>query len=344
MKQFIAGLIFAASWAASLSTSASAQEVTLRLHHFLPPQSAVPANFIEPWARQIEAESDGRIAVQLFPAMQLGGKPSALYDQARDGVVDIIWTLTGYTPGRFPRSEVLELPFIALNAEKSSRVAWQLFEDALREDFGDVHMLAVHVHSPGVIHVKGDGVATLEDMSGLTLRAPTQAASALLTELGATPVGMPVPAVPEALSRGVIDGTVIPWEVATPLRIAELVDAHTEFAGPNSLYTAFFVLAMNQERYDSLPEDLQTIIDNHSGEETAAWIGRVMDEADATGIAAAEREGNPIITIAGEEEARWQALSETVIADWIASRTEAGIDAQALVDRTRELMAEEAKN
>ncbi len=321
------------------ASSAIAADVTLRVHHFLPQQSAVPANFIQPWAEKVETESDGRIDVEIFPAMQLGGKPSALYDQARDGVVDIIWTLTGYTPGRFPRSEVLEMPFIALNAEHSSRVAWTLFEEEIHKDFPDVHMIAVHVHSPGVIHVKGDGVETVDDLQGLTLRGPTRPVNRLLEELGATPVGMPVPAVPEALSRGVIDGTVIPWEVSTPLRIAELVDAHTEFTGPSSLYAAFFVFAMNKDSYDALPDDLKAVIDANSGQDVSAAIGKVMDAADAAGIAAAEKEGNRIIRIDDTAVGPWKEAAEVVIEEWVDETSDKGIDAEALLARTQELMA-----
>ena len=112
--------------AASASMSAFAQDVTLRLHQFLPPQGTVPAKALTPWAKKIETESNGRIKIQLFPSMQLGGTPPQLFDQARDGVVDIVWTLPGYTPGRFPKSEVFELPFMAgLSAEKTSRALWE---------------------------------------------------------------------------------------------------------------------------------------------------------------------------------------------------------------------------
>src|SRR3546814_10511283 len=131
--------------------------------------------------------------------------------------------------------------------------------DLLTEEFKDVHLIAAHSHGPGLLHVKGDGVETLEDMEGLKLRGPTRQANALISALGATPVGMPVPAMPEALSKGVIDGTVIPWEVTTPLKVAELVDSHTDFAGPRGLYTSFFVFAMRSEEHTSELQSLMRI-------------------------------------------------------------------------------------
>ena len=116
MKSLVAGALLAAGTFAG-SGAALAQEVTLRMHQFLPPQANVPAKVLIPWAKRVEEASDGRIKVEVFSAMALGGTPPQLIDQARDGVVDIVWTLPGYSPGRFPRAEVFELPFMMTDAE-----------------------------------------------------------------------------------------------------------------------------------------------------------------------------------------------------------------------------------
>jgi TRAP-type C4-dicarboxylate transport system substrate-binding protein len=323
---------------------AQAQEVTLRIHQFLPPQAPVPKNFIAPWAEKVSQESNGRIKFELYPTMQLGGKPPALYDQARDGVVDIVWTLTGYTPGRFPGTEAFELPFMPAKAEATSQAAWKFYEKHLTDEFKDVHIIAVHTHGPGLLHVKGSGVTKLEDMQGLKLRGPTRQANALLEALGATPVGMPVPAIPEALSKGVIDGTVIPWEVTTPLKISEMVDTHTDFSGPRGLYTSFFVFAMNKAKYEALPADLQAVIDANTGIETSKWVGRVMDEGDAPGIAAAEKAGDKIITLDEAEVERWKAAAAPLVDQWIAEMNAKGYDAAAMVADVKALIAEYAGN
>jgi TRAP-type C4-dicarboxylate transport system substrate-binding protein len=318
--------------------------VTLRVHHFLPAPAAVPKNFNVPWAEKVMKESNGRIEVQVFPSMQLGGKPPELIDQVKDGVVDIVWTLPGYTPGRFPRAEVFELPFMPASAEATSQAVWELYESDIYKDFEDFHIIAAHVHGPGLLHVKGKGVTKLEDMEGLKLRGPTRMINRLLEQLGATPVGMPVPAVPEALSKGVIDGTVIPWEVTAPLKIAELVDSHTDFAGNRGLYTSFFVFAMNKQKYESLPDDLKKVIDDNSGAATAQWVGRVMDEGDAPGIALAKEAGNTIRTLDAKETARWKAASEPVITEWIAEMEEKGINGADLVGKARAAIAKYAGN
>ncbi len=342
LRTFGAAALLAAGFATGQIVPAAAQELTLRVHHLLPPQAPVPKNFITPWAEKVEKESGGRLKIEIYPSMQLGGKPPALYDQVRDGVVDFIWTLPGYTPGRFPGTEALELPFFPASAEATSQAAWRFYEKYLKDEFKDVHLIAMHVHGPGLLHVKGSGVEKLEDMQGLKLRGPTRQANALLSALGAVPVGMPVPAMPEALSKGVIDGTVIPWEVTTPLKVAELVDSHTNFSGTRGLYTSTFIFAMNKARYESLPDDLKAVIDANSGLETSKWVGRVMDEGDAPGIAAAEKAGNKMIVLDETEVARWKKAAAPLVDQYIAEMNEKGYDGATMVADAKALIAEYA--
>ncbi len=339
MLRIVLAVLAAVAWAAG---SAQAQQVTLRVHQFLPAPAPIPSKFIAPWAKKVEAESNGRIKVELYPSMQLGGTPPQLYDQVRDGVVDIVWTLPGYTAGRFPKSEVFELPFIAGNGEQNSPATWEFYEKHLRDEFKDVKILAVHTHGPGLIHAKGNGVRKLEDLKGMKVRAPTRMVNRLLDTLGATPVGMPVPQMPDALSKGVIDAAVVPWEVTTPLRVAELVNTHTAFSGNRSLYVTVFIYAMNKAKYDSLPPDLKKVIDDNSGPATSKWAGRVMDEGDAPGLEAAKKRGNAIVVLDAAETARWKKAAEPVYAAWIAEMKGKGIDGQALINDARALIAKYA--
>lgn len=324
------------------TATGQAAEVTLRVHHFLPTPSTTHKDFIEPWARKVEAESEGRIKIEIYPSMQLGGKPPALYDQVRDGVVDIIWTLPGYTAGRFPTIEVFELPFMAASAEATSQAAHEFYKKHARDEFKDIHPLMFHVHAPGSLHMRDMSVKTLEDLNRVKLRAPTRMTNAAMKSLGAAPVGMPVPAVPESLARGVIEGAALPYEVTLPLKIHELTSSHTEIAGTRGLYTAVFLFAMNKPRYDSLPEDLRKVIDNNSGTPLAKQIGRIWDEAEKPGRQAAADLGDSFYTIEGAELARWQAATAGVTQAWIAETNKTGKDGQALVDDARALIAKYA--
>ncbi len=336
-KTFL-GLAGAAALALGLGAApAMAQDVTLRLHQFLPPQANVPKLILDVWADKVEADSEGRIKVERYPAMQLGGTPPELMDQAIDGVADIVWTVVGYTPGRYPSTEVFELPFMMTNARAASSAYWQMFEKHMKDtEFKDVHILGTWVHGPGLIHANKE-IRAPEDMQGMKIRGGSRLANRLLEITGATPIGMPVPAIPEALSKGVIDGATIPWEVTPALKVPELVHNHTEFTG-NALYVLTFVLAMNKDKYDSLPADLQKVIDDNSGLEFSIFAGGTMEDSDGPGRQVAVDLGNNVVTLSAEEARVWQDAAQPIYDEWIADMQSKGIDGQALIDEARALM------
>lgn len=304
--------------------------ITIRIHHLLPPQATSQVGFIEPWAKRVMAASGNRLKVEIYPAMQLGGRPAQLYDQAKDGVVDVIWTLPGYTPGRFPISEVFELPFMVTTAEATSRALYEFYQKHLQTEFGDVHPLAFHVHARGLIHTRDKPVNRVEDLKGLKLRAPTRRIGQMLEQLGATQVGMPVPQVPEALSKNVIDGAVVPYEVIVPLRVHELTKHHAQFEGKHGLYTAVFIFAMNKSKYEGLPADLKKVIDDNSGADFSQQIGKVYDDADVSGLEATQKVGGQFTAIRGAEAERFRKAAAPVIDEWIADMTKKGLDGKAL--------------
>ena len=330
-------LLTAAVAFGAMTVTSFAQEVTLKLHQMLPPQATIPAKALTPWAEKVMADSGGRIKVELYPAMQLGGRPPELYDQAKDGVVDLIWTVIGYTPGRFPTTEAFELPFNMTTGEATSKAFHEYCEKNCAKEFADVKVIAWHAHGPGLIHSKNP-INKLEDMNGLKIRGGSRVINQLLEKLGATPVGMPVPAVPESLSKGVIDATTIPWEVTPSLKVAELVKNHTGFSGKNGLYTQTFVFAMNKAAYDKLPDDLKKVIDANSGIETAAMMGRVMDEGDKIGLQIAQKAGNNNITLDEAETQRWKDTAAPLVEAWEAEMAGKGIDGKALVAEARALI------
>ncbi len=314
------------------------QQVTLRLHQMLPQQATIPARALIPWAQKVEAESGGKIKVQLFHAMALGGAPPQLYDQARDGVVDLTWTVLGYTPGRFNKSEVFELPFMSGSAEESSRAFQEYVEKFAADEFREVKLIAVHTHGPGLFHTKTP-VTGLESLRGMKVRGGSRVINNMLTKLGATPVGMPVPAVTDALSKGTIDGTTIPWEVTPSLKVTELVKNHTTFAGKQGLYTQTFAFSMNRASYDKLPADLKAVIDKNSGIETAALFGRAMDEGDKVGREIAEKAKNNIVALDVAETQRWRRTAATVETDWVNEMKGKNIDGAKLLSEARALIA-----
>lgn len=335
------GLAFSAGLGLGTS-SALAADVTLRIHHFLPPQANVPKLVLDVWAENVRKSSDDKIKVRVFPSMQLGGKPPELMDQAKDGIVDIVWTVVGYTPGRFPRTEVFELPFMMTNAEATSRAYWELFETEMRDtEFKDLKVLGTWVHGPGLIH-SSTPITIPSDLAGVKIRGGSRTVNSLLEKLGATPVGMPVPAVPEALSKGVIGATTIPWEVTAALKVPELVNNHTEF-GDESLYTLTFVLAMNKKKYESLPANLQKAIDDNSGMEFSAYAAKTQSAADAPAREKAVKNGNNIIVLDQAQIEQWREASMPVYDEWIANMKSRDIDGEALIKKARSLIQKHTK-
>ncbi len=337
MRRTILGLLGGVAAITMIATGAMAQEVTLRLHQFLPAQANVPRLVLDVWADNVERDSGGRIKVERFGSMALGGTPPELMDQAIDGIVDIIWTVNGYTPGRFPRSEVFELPFFVADARAASSAIWQMYEEHMADtDFADVHMLAMWVHGPGLFHTTRP-VRVPSDLTGMKIRGGSRGVNDLLGLVGAEAVGLPVTGVPEALSRGVIDGTTIPWEVTTALRVAELVENHTEFEGPG-LYTLTFSFAMNRDAYDALPDDLKAVIDQNSGHDFSVFAGGTQSDADGPARQIAVDRNNNIFTVTEEDGREWAELVEPLYERWAADMQGRGIDGQALIDQARELM------
>jgi len=330
--------LFAAMAATALATPALAQEVTLKLHQFLPAQANVPKLILDVWAQNVEAASDGRIKVDTYPSMQLGGAPPELMDQAVDGVADVVWTVVGYTPGRFPTTEVFELPFMVSDARAASYAYWKLFEEEMSEEFADVKILGTWVHGPGMFHT-ADPVEVPGDLDGMKIRGGSRLVNKLLELTGAEPIGMPVPAVPEGLSKGVIDGTTIPWEVTAALKVPELVDYHTEFEG-NALYTLTFVLAMNKDVYNGMPDDLKAVIDGQSGQSFSIFAGGTQADSDGPARQLAVDNGNTIITVPEGDTGAWRDIVQPIYDDWIAEMDGAGRDGQALIDRANALMEE----
>lgn len=327
---------------ASMGAAAVAESVTLKFHSFPPMPANSNAKFVKPWADKVTAESNGEIKVEMYASMQLGGKPPQLADQVREGVVDIIWTVAGYTPGRFPHLEAFELPFMPASAEATSQAAHEYMMTVGAEDLKDYKVLAVHVHAPGTIHTKDTLVKSASDLNGLKMRGPTRVISQMLGGLGATPVGMPVPQVAPSLSKGVIDGMVVPWEIMPSFKLHELTKSHTTLSGDRGLYTAPFLLLMNKAKYESMSDAQKKVIDDNSGMALAKLAGQLWDGFEAPARALAEKAGGEFHELSGAELDEMKAAGATLVYAWIEKANGDGLDGAALVETARSLVAKYA--
>jgi TRAP-type C4-dicarboxylate transport system substrate-binding protein len=333
-----------ASTVAALASTSFAQEVTLKFHHIWNPQAMASVNVIGPWCDKVKAESAGRIACQVFPAMSMGGTPPQLVDQVKDGVADLVITLPGYTAGRFPTTEVFELPFMTNSAEVGARATWDYIGKYSMKEFPGTKLLATWVHDEGYVHTREKPVKTLADFKGLKMRAPTRQTNKLLSSLGATPVGMPLPAIPDAVSKGTIDGFLLPWEVMPSLKLQEMVKFHSETDPTRpALYSAVFVFAMNQAKYDAMPADLKKVIDANSGAALSQQIGKTWDNSQAAGRKAAQERGNTFTMIPAAELDNWVKASAPLYEDWVADMDKRGNNGKAMLAEARELLVKYKK-
>ncbi len=319
--------------------STGAQEVTLKIHHFLPPKGTIQAQVFEPWCEKIGRESGGKLKCQIYPAMQLGGTPPQLFDQARDGVADIVWTLPTYQAGRFIKSEVFEIPFMAKNAESGSPALWEFVHKNAMDEFRGVRVLALHVHDGSLLHFTSKKVTNLDEIKGLKVRAPTRIGTKFLTSIGAVPVQMPVPQVTEALSKGVIDGAMVPWEVAPALKLQEVTKYHLDTApGVPKMSNSIFVIAMNPAKYDSLPPDLKKVIDANTGLEWSKQIGKIFDGTTVVGQKLAREANGVFDTLSAAEYEKWVKATEAVDKEWIGEVNAKGGNGAALLDDAKAMI------
>ncbi len=318
---------------------AHAAEVTLRVHHFLPGVAPMQTRFFDVWAKEISEASGGAIEMQMFPSMQLGGKPPQLADQARQGICDIAWTLPVYTPDRFPVAETMAMPFMVTNAEKTSVAMHSLMEEFGQNEYKGMKPLAFHTHDGGKIHTRGQIVSTAEDIKGLKLRAPNQATGEMLALMGAETVFFPVTEMVVGLSNGVIDGCCLPYEVVPAFKLQELTKVTNEpEAGGRGIYANTFALVMNERKYEGLSDDLRAVIDAHSGADLSRRLGAQFDEFEAFGKSVVEKQGNEIHTIAASEIDTWREMATPIYDKWIGKLNDAGHDGAAIVARANALL------
>ncbi|MHC8492216.1 TRAP transporter substrate-binding protein [Thalassospira sp. SM2505] len=337
-RLFVSAAVAAGCLASALSAQAE-PEFTFVLEHVLGPKSTAQTQFLEPWAKRIEEQSDGRIKIEIYPAMSLGGKPTELYSHIRDGAVDLGWSALGYTPGVYPRSEVFELPFVHTGSAAVTNMAIQeIYQDYLSQDFADIKPLLIHTHTGQAIFTTEKNIQSLADVKGMKLRAPSRTGAWMLESWGAQPVSMPVPDLPQALSLGVVDGALIPYEVAIPFKIQDMTKYSIEGTDGVRFGTLVFMFAMNKDRYEALPDDLKKVIDDNSGTHIAKEIGDAWDAIEPRGADIFAKSGE-VIRLSAEETAKFEGKSDEVIDRWVAEMNDKGVDGAAIVEAARKAIA-----
>ncbi len=291
----------------------SAQEVKLKFHHFSSPHGWDGKVMVGRVVELIEQGSKGRIDVTVFPGMQLGGKPSALVDQVTDGVVDLIYTLPGYTAGRFPILAGLELPFLgAAGAEVTTRLAWDFYDAYARGEFKDYRPVSISMTDTGLLHTTKKKIAAIDDLRGLKIRVASRYIGMTVKELGAVPVQMPLPAVYEALARGQVQGMMIPWLIMKPFKLHDVTRHHLEIP----IYHSTLLQLIGEKSYRKLPAELKAVIDGASGRELSNWIAVRQDRVGMESREYGLKRGADISQLSGAALDVWIARASTAHDLW----------------------------
>ena len=326
---------------AAISLSVQAQEVTLKVAHFLPPAAPAQQKVLQPWCDTLKKESNGRIACQLFPAMQLGGTPAQLVDQVKNAVADVVWTAPGYSAGRFPAIEAFELPFMVSSATSGNRAMWKYYQQYAQQEFAAFKVLAFMTDGGQATHTGKKEIKTAADWKDVKLRTSTRLGAKTVAALGGSPVAMPPAQVTEAIAKGVVDGAQGAWEVVLPTKLDEVAKFHVQPpAGQPFPSTTVLMVLMNKQKYDAMAADLKAIIDRNSGAVLSETFGRVWDEENQVAHKKVLVRGNKINEFS---MADMEAMKKAVLGveqEWIKQVSEKGLDGKRLAAAARELAAQ----
>ena len=304
-------------------------EVSLTLGHSFPASHPIHTDVLEPFIEEVAEVTNGTVTIEIVPAGGLGPAP-ATYENTAVGAQDIGWALQGYTPGRFPLTSIVELPFTFESAAEATNVLWDLYEEfpEFQEEYSDVHVLGLWTHDSGHLWTSETAVTTMEDLNGLTVRAPGPLQEELITDLGGSPVNLPVPEVFDALERGVVDGVMIPTSAFDSFNLYPVIDNGLEC----NCYVAAQFLVAGQDAWGRLSPEQQDAIDEIAGRQVSISAAEVYDEEGRVVRDKLDAEGIEVESLGGSELEAWREVGEEIASGWVAAREAEGAPAQEMYD------------
>lgn len=320
----------------SAAETTSEVEKHLMFSHFFPPNHEQETVVVQSFIEDIKNQTDGSIAIRSFPGGSLAA-PDTQYDAAATGAVDLALSVHSYTPGQFPLSSIMELPFMSESGTEGSKILWQLYEEfpEMQQEYAEVVPLWLYTSEPGQIYTVGKQVETMEDLRGMRIRSPSPEVNAWLSALGATPVSMSMNEAYEALDRGVVDGVVGPWHTLLDYSLYEVID----YATVGDFYMSTFYTVMSNNSWNSLSEDHQAQFTEATGEKMSLAAGSNFDKRAEEAKLASEQANVTIYNLPEDELDRWREKIDPVIDNWIERMEASGLPGQEVYDRAIELRA-----
>jgi TRAP-type transport system periplasmic protein len=318
--------------------AASDKPIELKFNTFLPPTGAILVNVWQPWAKQIEARTNGRVKVTFYAGETLG-KARDIYDSVTSGIADVGAPLLVYTPGRFPLASVIELPLDYPSATVGSRVMWEIYEKHLKEEFKDTKFLQIGSTEPYNLHWTKKSAKDLEDMKGRKVKATGANMNALLRAWGGSPLNITATETYDALQKGMADGLCMGFSMMKDYKFNEVTKHHTVV---NTLATVS-IIVMNLKVWNSFPPDIQKIIDEESGLKLSVAQGVEFDKRANEGLEQARSMGHEVYVLPTEERSIWLEKARPINEAWIADMEKKGLPGRKVYDDTVALLAKYSK-
>lgn len=337
-KGLVVAALTAASSVLSPLAAKAADPTILKIHSFSSPQAPEAINMVLPFIDKVNSQSDGRLKLEFYPSMQLGGKASDLVQQLEDGVVDFVVMNPGVAPGRFTGVEGMDLPFTNVGTSEGQTAALMTYANKWLKDsdFKGIKIIHMHATDAAVFHTTKKPVKTMEDFKGMKIRAPGRYVGEVLKSFGATPVGLALGETYEALERGQIDGMAMNWAIIPPYKFQEVTKYNLE----TPIYQNAIMVLMRQASYDALPDDLKKVIDDNIGIEKSVEVAKKIDLLTAEAKKVLRDHGNELYSITDEERARWAEAAKPAYQIWIGEMNKKGLDGQAMFDDIMALTAQ----
>ena len=296
-------------------------------YSFFAPMKSFPGAQINHWVKELGKRTDGMVEVKVFGGGTLLGARN-MYDGVLNGVSDIGLSCPSYDPGRFPLTSGISLPVNFPSSKVASLTYWDLMAELKPAEYSKFKIITMFTTEPGYIQSKLP-VKSLKDLKGMKLRAAGTGVP-ILKALGAAPVGMPMPQVPESIQTGVIDGTMTSREVLKDFKLAEMLKNVLDY--PTVVVT--FAAVMDRNRWNALPDKVKQVMDELS-REMAGWTGNFHDNINV-GEALAwskEKHGLKVNSLEAGEKEKWDKLIAPMVGQWVKDMTSKGYDAEGFIDR-----------
>jgi TRAP-type C4-dicarboxylate transport system substrate-binding protein len=299
-------------------------EIRLKYASFFPPTHAF-AILSDQWCKELEKRTDGRVKVAFFPAGTLVSA-NATYDGVVKGIVDVGLSIMSYTPGRMPLSEVLVLPLGFKTGGQATRMANAFYQKFKPKEYDDTKIFYLHGHGPGFFHTKTP-VNKIEELKGLRIKSDANT-SKVVAAAGATPTTMPMLETYDALKRGLADGVLLPIETLKGWKFGEV--CKYTYENPGNAYSNGFFIAMNKEKWNSLPKDIQQIIDKLN-EEWFEKQAKLWTAVDVEGREFVAKTGHKVTKATTEEEVKMRERMKPILDAYVKSMKEKGLPGEEVL-------------